>query len=341
MALSSKERQQRWKQRQKDKQQVTAMLSKNAYEILKKEKELSSSNFSQVIEKALIASDERFKNILENSPDVIYRANLAKDTFDYISPSSKKILGYSPEDMISLGFRKTRVQIHPEDFKRMKKHFNIFKARSNKDIATTIEYRAKHKELGYRWMSHTRTVVFDQRNHPVAVVGNVRDITRLKQTEKELKKLHSGLEKKVKERTASMEEANTALKVLLRQMDKEKIALEEKILLNIKELIIPALARLHRTGLDSRQKNYLDIMESYINDIVSPFTKKLTSRYLDFTHGEIQVASLIMQGKTTKEIAQMLNLSNRTIDFHRARIRKKAGIKNIKANLRSYLLSLQ
>jgi DNA-binding CsgD family transcriptional regulator len=45
--------------------------------------------------------------------------------------------------------------------------------------------------------------------------------------------------------------------------------------------------------------------------------------------------------KLTKEIAQMLNLSHRTIDFHRANIRKKIGIRNIRANLRAHLLSIQ
>ncbi|MBU0767594.1 MAG: helix-turn-helix transcriptional regulator, partial [Proteobacteria bacterium] len=56
---------------------------------------------------------------------------------------------------------------------------------------------------------------------------------------------------------------------------------------------------------------------------------------------EVQVANFIKHGKTTKEIAEMLNLSVETIKFHRKNIRDKIGIKNKKANLRTYLLSVQ
>lgn len=167
------------------------------------------------------------------------------------------------------------------------------------------------------------------------------DITERRRAEDELRKHRSHLEELVTERTANLEEANTALKVLLKKRDEDKTELEERMLFNVRELVVPYLDKLKRSGLNDRQKVFADILESTLNDVVSPFVRKLSPQYLKLTPAEIQMANLIKQGKTTKEIADLLNLATSTIDFHRDNIRKKVGIKNKKINLRTYLLSLQ
>ena len=85
----------------------------------------------------------------------------------------------------------------------------------------------------------------------------------------------------------------------------------------------------------------LNILESNLNDIVSSFAKELSSRYLELSPTEIQVATLIKDGKQTKKIADILNLSTNTIVTHRYKIRSKLGLKNKKVNLRAYLQSIQ
>ena len=140
---------------------------------------------------------------------------------------------------------------------------------------------------------------------------------------------------------ANLEEVNAALKVLLKRRDEDERELEEKVILNVRELVEPYLEKLKNGGLNNKQKAYLDILESNLNDIISPFSRNLHLSYYNLTPSEMQIAALIRHGKTTKQIANLLNLSTRTVDTHRLRIRTKLGIRNTKSNLRSYLLSLQ
>ncbi|MEA1990760.1 MAG: LuxR C-terminal-related transcriptional regulator [Thermodesulfobacteriota bacterium] len=141
-------------------------------------------------------------------------------------------------------------------------------------------------------------------------------------------------------KTSKLEEANTAVKVLLEQRIEDKSELGETILLNVNELILPLLEKLKKSRLDSRQNVHVGIIESNLNEIIAPLVQGLSKISLKLTPAEIQVINLVKQSKTTKEIAEFLNLATSTIDFHRNNIRKKLGIKNRKTNLRTYLLSI-
>ena len=103
--------------------------------------------------------------------------------------------------------------------------------------------------------------------------------------------------------TIQLEEANTALKVLLRQRDEDKQDLEQKVILNIEELIMPYVTKLQRKKMGAKEKAYVNIIESNLNDIVSPLARSLSTRYLKLSVTEMQIVNLIRQGQTTKEIA--------------------------------------
>ena len=143
----------------------------------------------------------------------------------------------------------------------------------------------------------------------------------------------------LKDQTVRLKEANAALKVLLRQRDADKIELEEKVLLNVNQLIMPYLGKLKRRKLDAKQRAYAEILESNLNEIVSPLARNLSSKLLRLSPTELEVANLVHQGKTTKQIAETMNLAESTIDFHRNNIRAKLGVKNKKISLQTYLSS--
>ena len=94
------------------------------------------------------------------------------------------------------------------------------------------------------------------------------------------------------------------------------------LLSNIDNVVLPLLSLLQDSGLDERQSG---IVDSIINNLCTssePFLQ-LGTQDLDLTKREKQINTLVEQGKTTKEIADILMLSPRTIDFHRANINKK------------------
>jgi DNA-binding NarL/FixJ family response regulator len=157
-----------------------------------------------------------------------------------------------------------------------------------------------------------------------------------KVTEEALKRREIELETTAK----SLEELNSALKVLLKHREDDKNEVGVRVIANVKELVLPYVAKLKGTPLNETQAILVDIIDMHLSEIISPFLMKLTSTYLGFTPKEIQVASLIRDAKKTKEIATIMNVSKSAIDLHRNHIRNKLGLNNKKVNLRSYLSSL-
>jgi PAS domain S-box-containing protein len=139
------------------------------------------------IEDALRESERKFRTVLENSLDVIYQVNLKTGKYDYLSPSSKILLGYAPEDFVATTAKGAFAIVYPDDAARVREHLKQLLASAKPgDKMPPIEYRVKHKESGYRWVIDSSSVLFDEQGNPIAIVGTVHDITERRKAEDEL-----------------------------------------------------------------------------------------------------------------------------------------------------------
>jgi len=170
----------------------------------------------------------------------------------------------------------------------------------------------------------------------IRIVVSHENITKLKNAVSALDEREKDLERERR----GLIEMNTAMKVLLKRREEDRDELGENVVSNIKELVLPYVEKIKSTGLIPRQKMFIDIIESSLQDIVSPFLKNLSSQFFSLTSREIEVAYLIREGRTTKEISGILSISASTVNFHRKSIRKKFKISKRQTNLRSHLLSM-
>jgi DNA-binding CsgD family transcriptional regulator len=138
-----------------------------------------------------------------------------------------------------------------------------------------------------------------------------------------------------------LEEVNTALRVLLQQRLDDRDELRKNVLKNVKELVLPYLEQMRKMHLSTRQQTLLLILSTNLDNIVSPFINRLSTRIATLTPTEIRIASLVKEGKTNKEIAELMLIARNTVLFHRHNIRRKLKLTGTSGNLRSYLLSLE
>lgn len=212
----------------------------------------------------------------------------------------------------------------------------------SKGIRDVISGRKKEFALDYPCHSREEKRWFYMRvvrtpgPGPFRIVVSHENITALKVAQEQMEQQKQELLFEQKQ----LEEANTALKVLLVQRDKDRKELESDVLDNIRQLILPISQQLSSLEMSERAKGLLVTLEKRLLEVTKPFLQRVAAVQSNLTPQEIEVAACIREGMTSKEIADRLKVSITTINFHRRNLREKLQLKNQKTNLRSYLISL-
>jgi PAS domain S-box-containing protein len=277
-------------------------------------------------------SRDFFENVFNMAGDGIYVTDEIGNIV-FANTSLLNMLGYSAAELIG----KPAIEITP-DLGGSDEYGRMVQEMYAMDYSNYFEclYQCKGGAILPVEVKVTNIQYGSQANSSIIV--SVRDITERKLFERDIKAANDELERKVDERTRNLEEVNTALRVLLKARDEDRMALEEKMVSNVRELVSPYIEKLKQLRLDVTQKMYIEIIDNNLSDLISPFLKKV--KYFNLTPTEIKVANFIKHGKNTKEIAELLSLSTRTVEGHRDSIRRKLSLNKNKANLRTHLISL-
>lgn len=275
----------------------------------------------KMTERKLAESENLYRTIFETTGTGTVIIEDDK-TLSLINSEFAKVTGYKKEEWEG---KKTWVDlIYERDLSRLEEYHRL--RRIDPQLAPrTYEFRLVDSQGNIKNMLSTNCLIPGTRKHVCSVI----DITELEE---------KGSELLIK--TRNLEELNTALRVMLKQRTEDREELEQTLMAGIKELVMPNLEKLRKGGSEQSRQIYHDLIASNLEEMFSPFSRKLSTRFRSLTTTEIQVAHLIKNGKNSKEIADVLSVSSSAVDVYRYRIRKKLGLNNEKVNLRSYLLSL-
>jgi len=172
-------------------------------------------------EEALRRSEEKFRSLVTNIPDVTWTTDCEGNTI-FVSPNVREVYGYSPEEIYKQGHRLWFGRIHPDDVEKVKE---LFKTLFEKRTQFDVEYRIKRKDGEWVWL-HDRSVATYEKGGVARADGVFSDITTRKRAEEKLREYQDQLEELVKERTKQLETAN---KELIQEIT-ERSRLEKEVL---------------------------------------------------------------------------------------------------------------
>ncbi len=270
------------------------------------------------IEEALRLSKEQMQSILDNTTAVIYLKGL-QGKYLFINRQYQYLFHITNEEIVG----KTDHDIFPKEMA------DAFQANDQKVLKARapleMEEVALHDDGPHTYIS-IKFPLFDSNGIPYGVCGISTDITDRKKTEDILR-----------EQKKSLEQKNIALSEVLRQIEIEKRQMEDNVIANAENLLLPTIQKL---GLTGTSRKYAQLLRKNLEELTSSFGTRLADKKAGLTSKEIEICNMIKNGLTSKEIARLLNTSLLTVEKHRNNIRNKLGIANKKLNLSSTLRTL-
>jgi len=133
-------------------------------------------------EAALTESEMKLHRLAENAPDMIYRMSLPDGRYEYVSPASVALTGFTPEEFYAEPGL-IRKLIHPAWNEYLQ---NQWQALLENRAMPFYEYQIIDKAGKTRWVNQRNVLITDDQGKAVALEGIVTDVTLQKNTERDL-----------------------------------------------------------------------------------------------------------------------------------------------------------
>lgn len=262
-------------------------------------------------EEDLRKSEQLYRTLVENQIELISR-HLPDNTLTFVNQAYCLYFGKSRDELIGSNF----LDLLPE-----KEQIVVQRVQDGITLESPVkscERKSIMPNGEICWQYWNMYGIFDPSGNLVEIQSEGMDITRLKKTEE------------------ALEHKNIALHEIFLQVNREKQQIIDNITVNINELLLPLVRKAILPG-KYFNRNYLKVLEGTLITLNSSFGQKITSLNKKLTPREVEICNLIKNGLTSKEIAEFLKISLKTVNIHRNHIRKKLMILHKKINLSVFL----
>lgn len=225
--------------------------------------------------KSLRESEERFKHVLKNSKDVLYKMDLKSRKYVFVSPALNSMLGYDAKEFSEGGVSFILSKMHPEDKERMSKVVEHYDDLEDGDFLPVVEFRLKDMEGNWKWVSNVRTLVRNGDGKPEAIVGAVRDISTQKEQEQKIKKSLKEKEILLKEIHHRVKNNLSIISSLL-ELQKDGVSSEVEDMLSSSQARIRSIAKIHQKLYESTTLSEIPL-DTYITELTEEIEKAYAS----------------------------------------------------------------
>ncbi|MCH7804355.1 MAG: PAS domain-containing protein [Acidobacteria bacterium] len=149
-------------------QYVREAIHKVTVELVQKELSESETQRNRA-EKELHQTEIRFRQLVENARDLIYRYRFAPPRgLEYISPAIKDLLGYDPEEFQADSKLVLKI-VHPDDLERLAQSME-----GKGPFHERATFRWVHRDGRVIWIERVNVPVYDEAGNLVAMEGIAR-----------------------------------------------------------------------------------------------------------------------------------------------------------------------